>query len=335
MDTPMTTIAQYDPTEAALTELESRYKGIVFDFSKKSSLNEAKEARTKLRDLRIGLENLRKKLKAPVLEKGRQIDLEATRITDRISTLETDIVTQVEAEEQRREEERQARAAAEKERLERTQAKIENMRGMPLRAFDLPSHLVEAILKEASAIVIDDDFGELKNLAQLVLDDVITTLKRLVESKRRVEQEAERLKAANKALESQVATLQNTVATPRPVTEFRPFASIGTQPPAAIGIPPIAQTAPAVSFVRAASASAPVVTPIPNVSTSCTTDDLFGNTSVQAPSPASSSSAAPTQADTLKADIVASLDNMSVENLQKTSDFIKTLMTGIHFRLVA
>ena len=341
MDQNTTNIAQYVPTEAALTELESRYKGIVFDFSRKSALLEAKEANKELRTLRIDVESMRQTLKAPILEKGRLLDEKARQITGRIVALEKNISSQVEAEEQRREELKQAQEAAKKERLERIQAKIEKIRAMPLRAFDLPSLLVENILNEATAINIDDDYENLKSLAELVREDVISSLERLLVSKRRDEQEAERLKAANHELESRVATLQSTVVSPNPVAAFNPFApigghvtfAIGGHAPLAKGIPPIGHVNRDDAQNRLAPLGAQAVSSGKDVGMMSDMADCFANTTEQPPSPAPAS--IPNQVDSIKNEIIASLDNLTIENLQRTSEFIKSLTSASHFRLAA
>lgn len=112
-----TAIEEYSPTEAALAELSQRYKGVVYDVTIPTQLALAKAARNDIRGYRTALEKKRVQLKADVLERGRQIDGEAKRITAALSALEDPIEDQIKAEERRIEAERVAAEQAEAARI--------------------------------------------------------------------------------------------------------------------------------------------------------------------------------------------------------------------------
>ena len=105
-------IAEYSPTEAALAELQERFGGVVWDLTTVKGNADARAARRELVTLRTNLEAKRKALKAPALEYAKRIDSEAKRIAAAIGAVEEPIDAQIKADEARREQERQARAAA-------------------------------------------------------------------------------------------------------------------------------------------------------------------------------------------------------------------------------
>lgn len=77
----------YKELEAQLVEFESNYLSIIVDCSTPVGMKAAKDSRAEIRDVRSNLEDLRKETKAPVLEKGKQIDEEAKAITERLTAL--------------------------------------------------------------------------------------------------------------------------------------------------------------------------------------------------------------------------------------------------------
>jgi colicin import membrane protein len=114
-----TQIVEYSQTEAALADLASRYKGVLFDVTTPTGMSEAKRSRAEIRDYRVALEKKRVEIKAPALERCRLIDAEAKRITAELSALEDPIDSQIKVEERKKEE---ARLAAERAELARIEA---------------------------------------------------------------------------------------------------------------------------------------------------------------------------------------------------------------------
>ena len=112
-----TAIEEYSPIEAAISDLSSRHKGVVFDVTKPEQLKAAKAAAKDIAQYRIALEKKRVELKADVLDRGRLIDGEAKRIAAKLAELEDPIVDQIKAEERRIEAERAAAIKAEEERI--------------------------------------------------------------------------------------------------------------------------------------------------------------------------------------------------------------------------
>lgn len=150
-----TSIAEYTETAAALAELSSRYRGVVFDVSTGKGMTEAKAARAELRTYRVNLEKKRVEIKAPALERCRAIDSEAKRITAELSALEDPIDETIKAEEQRKEREREAREAAERERQEARLLKFQAIRELPLKAVNATADEIRAVIAEAEGIDLE------------------------------------------------------------------------------------------------------------------------------------------------------------------------------------
>lgn len=109
-------IIEYEPIAGALASVE-KYRGLVCDVTTPKGLAEAKAAHREVAALRIALEKTRKKVKEDVLARSKLIDGEANRIFALIAAIEDPIKTQIEAEERREQEAREAAIKAEQDRL--------------------------------------------------------------------------------------------------------------------------------------------------------------------------------------------------------------------------
>lgn len=114
---PLTSIAEYSKTAAALADLEQRYKDTLFDVTTKTGLADAIKSRAELRGYRVELEKTRVAIKAPALKRAQEIDSEARRITRALESLEDPIDAQINAERDRKAAELAAKEQAERERL--------------------------------------------------------------------------------------------------------------------------------------------------------------------------------------------------------------------------
>lgn len=79
----------YGVVRAELAAFEKEYKSIVVECDTPEGMKSAKACRKEIRDARSNLEDLRKEAKAPVLEKGTQIDTEAKAIKEKLDALFT------------------------------------------------------------------------------------------------------------------------------------------------------------------------------------------------------------------------------------------------------
>ncbi len=172
-------IVEYKATEAVLADLRQKYENTVFDVVSTKGMIEARKARAEIREWRTGLENERKRIKADVLERGRMIDSEAKRLTTELVKLESPIDAQIQAEENRKEAEKQAKIEAERVRVATIQGLISDIRNIIVKAANQKSLDVADYLEMAKGIVIDERFAETTQEAQDAKDTVITLLESL------------------------------------------------------------------------------------------------------------------------------------------------------------
>lgn len=111
-------ITVYKPVEAALADLSSRYKGLVFDVVNPDGMQQAKAAYKDINSYSVTLEKARTTEKAESLAYGRRVDSEAKRIADQLDALRLPIKNQIEAETKRAEREREEKMQAELARLD-------------------------------------------------------------------------------------------------------------------------------------------------------------------------------------------------------------------------
>lgn len=200
-----TAIAEYDPVEAGLEALRSRYGDVAFDVRSTKGNAEARAARKELVSLRTGLEAKRKELKAPLLARASLVDSEAKRITAEVLKLEQPIDEQIKADEVRREAERREREAAEAKRIARIQNSIRSITETALRAVGKQSAAIADEIEALELFEVGDDYDEFKPGAQAAKESTLAQLHTLHGAALANEQEAARLAAEREELARQQA----------------------------------------------------------------------------------------------------------------------------------
>ncbi len=139
-------ITEFNQTAAGLAQLRADIEGRTFDCSTTAGDKEARGVRLNLVTLRTTIEGERKRLKAPLLERGKLIDSEAARIIAEVKALEEPIDAVIRAAEAEREARRMERERAEAERLAAINRAIDRVRNMPsLYVTATPAVVAEAI----------------------------------------------------------------------------------------------------------------------------------------------------------------------------------------------
>jgi len=200
VDAPACAVAEYTKTAQALAELRKRLTGKTYALQTVAGDKEARADRLELVRLRTALENKRKELKAPALERSRLIDAEAKRIEGEILALEGPIDRQIKADEARREEERVARAAAEAARVAALRKRIDYLRGIATRAAGQPAAEIAAKIAMVEGITIGQDFLEFQAEAQDVHAQLLAQLRDMHTATVAQEAEAARVKAESERL---------------------------------------------------------------------------------------------------------------------------------------
>jgi hypothetical protein len=192
-------IVEYNRTEAKLADLRNRLQGVIFEVAKPSGDKAARAARQECVSLRSELERTRAGFKAPALAFGKKIDTGAKRLEAEILALEEPIDAQIKADEERREKERQAKAA----RIERLQAEIEAIRAQAAAgAFADSADEIRALLAACEATDVSEAvFAEFATPARLAKEQSAAALRQTLAKRIELDAEAARIAAERAELE--------------------------------------------------------------------------------------------------------------------------------------
>lgn len=201
-------IIEYSKTAAALGELKQKYENVIYDVSTTGGMKDAVAARRELRDIRVGLEKMRKELKEPALRRCQLIDSEAKTITAQLVKLEDPIDTQIKAEERRKEELRLEAARREAERVDAIQKKIDDIRRLPWLLMAEPVAEIELELEALKEFEPGEEFAEFADVARIARDEAIVSLANMHAAKVKKDEEAARLAAEQEKLRAEREELE-------------------------------------------------------------------------------------------------------------------------------
>lgn len=201
-------IVEYSQTAAALGELRQKYENVVFPVDTTAGMKDAVVARKELRDIRVGLEKMRKELKEPALRRCQLIDSEAKTITASLTALEDPIDTQIKAEEQRKEREKQERERAERERIEAIRKKIEGIRALPVALSGESAAEIAAEIEALEQFTPGEEFAEFVGDAETAKSNALDALRAMYERQAAQEVEAARLAAEQEKLRAEREELE-------------------------------------------------------------------------------------------------------------------------------
>ena len=193
--TVVTEIAEYSQTAAALSDLRHRFLGVAFNVSTTKGMDEAKKARQEVKGYRTALENKRKEIKAPALERCRLIDDEAKTITAALLEIEEPIDQQIKAEEARKEAEKAAKAEAERQRVAAIRTQIDTIKNHAAFAVGKSADAILKILSGVEGFEIGEDFQEFKPEAEQAKAETLDKIKALHEAQVQHEDEQARIAA--------------------------------------------------------------------------------------------------------------------------------------------
>lgn len=193
--TVVTEIAEYSQTAASLSDLRHRFLGVAFNVSTTKGMDEAKKARQEVKGYRTALENKRKEIKAPALERCRLIDDEAKTITAALLEIEEPIDQQIKAEEARKEAEKAAKAEAERQRVAAIRTQIDTIKNHAAFAVGKSADAILKILSGVEGFEIGEDFQEFKPEAEQAKAETLDKIKALHEAQVQHESEQARIAA--------------------------------------------------------------------------------------------------------------------------------------------
>lgn len=146
--------------------LEPKYLGVVFDVKTTAGMKAACEARLAIRKPRYTIQKMQKDAKTPLNALKKGIDDQVDAVIARIAAIEDPIHEQIANEEQRKEDEKRAREAAEAARIAAIQERIDEIRQRPADAVGQSVAEIELYVQALVALQIDDSFAELKQQAE-------------------------------------------------------------------------------------------------------------------------------------------------------------------------
>lgn len=195
-------IAEINTFEAGIAALEEKHKGVVYDLKSSKGMAAAKEARQEVRKPRYALEKIQREAKRPLNSLKEAIDSQTEALVKRIAAIEDPLHEAIVEEQDRLHNEAVAKATAERERVERLEARIAAIYTMPYEANGLDSKTCQAILDEARAMPIGDDWQEFREKAQTAKVATVASLEGVLSKAKAAEAEAARIIAERAELES-------------------------------------------------------------------------------------------------------------------------------------
>lgn len=198
-------VARFDRVAAGIADLKARYAAVVFDVSTTKGMKDAATARAAIRSVRVEVEKVRKDCKAPVLALGREIDARAAAITPELLALEEPIDKQIKVEEERREQEKQRKIAAEIARTRELHRRMQCMRDLVPACVGLSAAAITEQIRQLVASPIDAEFQEFQDQAEQVKEQVLAKLRDMQAAQVAHEAEQERVRLEREELARQRA----------------------------------------------------------------------------------------------------------------------------------
>jgi hypothetical protein len=195
-----TAVAEFDKVATGLAELQKQYGGVVFEVTTTKGMDEAKAARSAIREPRYEIERVRKAAKAPILKLGKELDDRAKAITADILKIEEPIDEQIKNEEARKEAEKQAKIAAEQQRVADLQERVAELRGNRMLSPTSESDLIAEHISDLEGIAVDESFEEFREQAETAKAAGLEFLRNLHTAAVTHETEQARIKAEREEL---------------------------------------------------------------------------------------------------------------------------------------
>ena len=184
---------ELDAVEAGLSDMEKKYSGVVYDVTNTEGMNQAKAARAAIRDPRYKAENIRKEKTGQLAALGREINDRAGKIKDRILAVEDPIHQQIKAEEERKEAEREAKRQAEAERIAGMNARLDNIRNMPLQAVGAIADELQQAIDRVAADELEGFDEVYLPTAKQTRDTALDALRKMLAERQALDEQAAQL----------------------------------------------------------------------------------------------------------------------------------------------
>lgn len=208
IDLQAVALARFGDWREHVAGLVEKHGSVAFDLSTVKKLDEAKEVRRQIRDVRIGADKISKALKSQLRAISAAAGEEADAVAHAVKGVEAHVHDQIEAEETRK----AAAATKERERKAAHELNLARIRGYVDLAKDKTSdEISQAIQFVQDNIVIDgvtwEEFEERGCAALAETLDALRQLRDSTAEKERQQEEAERLRRDTEAKAQEVKTV--------------------------------------------------------------------------------------------------------------------------------
>ena len=184
---------EIDAVAAGITALQEKYRDVVFDVATTKGMADAKAARQEIRQVRYDVERIRKDKGSELKKIATAINDRAAEITSPIRALEDPIDAQIKAEEDRKEAEREAKRQAEAERVAAMNARLDNIRNMPLQAVGASAEEIQQAIEKLDGDGLDGFDEVYLPTAQQTKDAALASLQKLLDERRALDEQAAEL----------------------------------------------------------------------------------------------------------------------------------------------
>lgn len=194
-------LAELDITQAVINELNSRWADISqLDPMIDGDYSAIKKGLDELRPIRIKLEERRKLLKAPIIQKGKDLDGAAAEFTRHIVNLEEPLKILKQQADDEKERIEQEAVLKEEERINNIKMRIEEIEHyFECIEPDVLSSTIKLEIKNLSEIAIGDEFEEFKSEAKTTKENTLLLLEGALAKREKLElEEKTRLEAEAK-----------------------------------------------------------------------------------------------------------------------------------------
>lgn len=198
-------LKEFDAVEAGLAKLRKKYENVVFDVSTTKGMKQATEARMAIREPRYAVKAALDAAKKPLNELKADVTARAEAITAEIMKLETPIHEQIQAEEKRKADEKEAREAANRARVLDITERISAMRQMVARAGECRTAERVSIILEGLKAVSLEGMDEFDGEARRVHAEGVASIESILAVKQADEREREERRLAQAAEEQRLA----------------------------------------------------------------------------------------------------------------------------------
>ena len=150
----------YQPFKTRLAAAIEAARSIEYDIATGKGLEVVTKARRTLMDIRIEANKQREERKAPIIKIGKLLESSYKAVEELVLPLETFFDGEIKAEEQRKENEKQAKIAAERLRIEGIQARIAVFGNLVLQAAGKGSVAIKDLIDQVEELDINEELYE-------------------------------------------------------------------------------------------------------------------------------------------------------------------------------